>query len=182
MKQALKLTLGLFALTTLALAGRPAPAAAADAPGPYYAWPSWDQTLPAATRFIVLTNMASAAVLDRETGLVWERSPDATTLTWVSAQFLCTTRTVGNRKGWRLPTIQELASLVDPSVGPGPTLPAGHPFTNVQSSVYWSATSSAGSAIAARYVHLIDGFVFASDKAFELVAWCVRGRQGGDPQ
>ena len=43
--------------------------------GPYYATPSWDQTLPSNTRFIVLSNMNSAAVLDRETGLVWERAP-----------------------------------------------------------------------------------------------------------
>ena len=43
--------------------------------GPYYATPSWDQTLSSSTRFIVLSNMGSAAVLDRETGVVWERSP-----------------------------------------------------------------------------------------------------------
>ena len=46
--------------------------------GPYYATPSWDQTLPSTTRFIVLSNMGGAAVLDRETGLVWERVPGTT--------------------------------------------------------------------------------------------------------
>src|SRR5689334_6098081 len=45
------------------------------AAGPYYATPSWDQTLPASTRFIILSNFTSEAVLDRDTGLVWERSP-----------------------------------------------------------------------------------------------------------
>ena len=43
--------------------------------GPYYATPSWDQTLPANTRFIVLANFDNQAVLDRETGLVWHRAP-----------------------------------------------------------------------------------------------------------
>jgi hypothetical protein len=33
--------------------------------GPYYATPSWDQTLPANTRFVVLSNFANAAMLDR---------------------------------------------------------------------------------------------------------------------
>ncbi len=102
--------------------------------GPYYATPSWDQTLPAATRFIILSNFNSAAVLDRNTGLVWEKSPDATTTTWDSARFFCLNRTTGGQKGWRLPSVHELASLIDPSVAPpGPTLPPGHPFTNVLS-------------------------------------------------
>jgi hypothetical protein len=34
--------------------------------------------------------------------------------------------------------------LIDPSVAPpGPTLPLGHPFQNVQSASYWSATTIA---------------------------------------
>jgi hypothetical protein len=43
--------------------------------GSYYANPSWDQELPAAQRFIVLSNLNNEAVLDRETGLVWQRTP-----------------------------------------------------------------------------------------------------------
>ncbi len=51
--------------------------------GPYYALPSWDQTLACATtsncpRFILV--MGGVAVLDRETGLVWERSPGSGTV------------------------------------------------------------------------------------------------------
>jgi hypothetical protein len=49
------------------------------APGTYYAIPSWDQKLQRDTqatcpRFVVLSNWNNEAVLDRETGLVWERS------------------------------------------------------------------------------------------------------------
>lgn len=168
--------------------GASALALGASGVGPYYATPSWDQTLPAFTRFIVLTNMNSEAVLDRETGLVWERAPDSTARTWVSAQAFCNDRIVGNRKGWRLPTIQELASLVDPSVPlPGPTLPAGHPFTNVQSgptplSDYWSATSAAFDAAAAWLVYFNHGSVNVDFKSVDAFVWCVRGGQGVDVQ
>lgn len=130
---------GFVTVTLLAISAGPA---SANAVGPYYATPSWDQTLPAATRFVALSNFASAAVLDRETGLIWERTPSATRQLWESAQVVCNTLVVGNRKGWRLPTLQELASLVDPTVAtPGPTLPAGHPFT-AMGDIYWSATSA----------------------------------------
>ena len=77
MKALLNLKLGIFVIGTLALTNT-LTHAQTTAPGPYYATPSWDQQLPAATRFIVLSNWNSAAVLDRETGLVWERSPALT--------------------------------------------------------------------------------------------------------
>src|SRR5687768_11610081 len=73
--------------------------------GPYYATPSWDQTLPTATRFVVLSNFGGNAVLDRETGLVWEKAPSTTPVDWISARFQCSASTVGGRKGWRLPSI-----------------------------------------------------------------------------
>ena len=154
--------------------------------GPYYATPSWDQTLPVATRFIVLSNFAGAAVLDRETGLVWEKSPDTPSTTWAVAQRSCNQKTVGGRKGWRLPTIQDLASLIDPTVPLGPTLtlPIGHPFINVQSSpAYWSATSESQSPSTIAWDVLFSaGVVNITPKSASQPVWCVRGGQGVDPQ
>jgi len=142
MNQLLRVTVGCLALGALAVATGPAQA---DSPGPYYAMPSWDQTLPAATRFIVLSNFASAAVLDRNTGLVWEKSPDPAPHKWDFARTSCAAKEVGGQMGWRLPSLPELASLIDRSVTQGPTLPTGHPFatgaTGVQSAFYRSATT-----------------------------------------
>ena len=151
--------------------------------GPYYATPSWNQQLPVSTRFIVLANWASAAVLDRETGLVWEKSPSISTSDWFNASHDCLSRNTGGRMGWRLPTIQELLSLADRSVPhPGPTLPSGHPFTNVQSSNYWSATARAPNATSAWTVQFSTSTPIDFGKSAPLYAWCVRGGQGVDPQ
>jgi hypothetical protein len=141
--------------------------------------PAWSQILPGADRFPLV--MGGAAALDRETGLVWDRSPDATTRTWFNALIHCYQRDVGGRKGWRLPTIEELASLVDPNNPTGnPDLPPGHPFSNVQSFVYWSATTSVGLTSAAWVVILINGIVDSANKTDPLLVWCVRGGQGID--
>jgi hypothetical protein len=151
--------------------------------GPYYAPPSWDRTLPSAGRFMVLTNFASLAVLDRETGLVWEKSPATTTHTWDAARFQCTSRTTGNRKGWRLPSMPELASLIDPSVAaPGPTLPPGHPFQDVQhgNDAYWSATTFANATADAWYVAFANGLVNNASKEITFFVWCVRGGMNAD--
>jgi len=173
-------------LITLALSTSPAQAQT-TAVGPYYATPSWDQTLPCTTpascpRFIVLSNFDSAAVLDRETGLVWERSPSTDTIPWSFASLRCNNRTVGNRMGWRIPTVQDLATLVDPEVA---SLPAGHPFSNVQT-IFWSATSSNSNPDAA-WVASFRGIVGvnvigATGKSFPFAVWCVRGGQAVDAQ
>jgi Protein of unknown function (DUF1566) len=177
------MTLKRASMSALVVATLCVAATSAEAQGPYYAVPSWDQTLPASTRFIVLSNMSSAAVLDRETGLVWERVPGSGTFPWLDAQASCNVKSVGNRKGWRLPTVQELASLVDPSIPfPGPTLPPGNPFQNWQSNVYWSSTTLASDSSQAWFVLFSNGVVYHDFKDILRLVWCVRGGQGVDPQ
>jgi hypothetical protein len=126
--------------------------------------------------------MNSEAVLDRETGLVWEQSPDTSTENWGNASYHCLNLAKGGKKGWRLPTVDELTSLVDPTQS-NPALPAGHPFSDVQSSDYWSATTAASYEIFARAVGFHDGGVDAGDKSVgAYYTWCVRGGKGLDAQ
>lgn len=195
MKNGRLYTIGLMLFGMVALGA--SPAKASTAAGSYYATPSWDQQLDASTRFIVLSNWGDAAVLDRETGLVWEQSPSILFLIpWEDAQIHCNQLRTGARLGWRLPTIQELSSLVDPNVAyPGPTLPAGNPFSNVigtplRGSYYWSATTYAGNTTEAWLVSFSNGVVSPFfngipndvDKTWAFNVWCVRGGQGVDPQ
>jgi hypothetical protein len=151
--------------------------------GPYYATPSWDQTLPCDSsancpRFISLTNMANEAVLDRETGLVWQSVPYGNHA-WAQAITHCLTSTTGGRMGWRLPTIQELMSLIDATTN---KLPLGKPMYIYWDS-YWSSTTKAGLAT--------DAWIFRPangknpgwyDKTAEVPVWCVRGGQAADVQ
>lgn len=136
---------------------------------------SWDRKLSNTSRFTVLTDFGGAAVRDNETGLVWEQSPETKTQNWTGARFHCASRTIGGRKGWRLPSVHELASLVDPSVIPGPTLPVGHPFTNIQPAHYWSASSFAGKPLYAWNVGFIMGMVHYIKTTDSHNVWCVRG-------
>ena len=163
--------------------------------GPYYADPSWDQTLACTTlancpRFMVLSNMNSEAVLDRQTGLVWERSPVVIPLQWASDQAIarCNNLSLGNRKGWRLPTIQELGSLVDPDPAnaSAPRLPLGHPFQNLQpTSTYWAANPLTAPTSAPFFVWSLfafDGSLNGEISVANHLVWCVRGGRGPDVQ
>jgi len=183
MKYRMLCTVGVIVLGLVVMSTIPVEAQM-TAPGPYYATPSWDQKLPASTRFIVLSNWNSEAVLDRETGLVWERSPSTEGFDWQFAIHHCTLLSKGNRMGWRLPTVQELASLIDTSVSEGRKLPTGHPFV-AEANAYWSATSSnllTTSAWTVSFVTPSLGFVLKDPPSFHPGAWCVRGGQGVDVQ
>lgn len=78
---------------------------------------------------------------------------------------------------WRLPNIKELLSLVDYSQS-GPSVPPGHPFTSVQSSLYWSSTTVVSFPTWVWDVSLDGGFgPVVSSKAGMTFVWPVRGGQ-----
>ena len=150
--------------------------------GPYYSTPAWDQQLPASSRWIVLTNWGSAAVLDRETGLVWQQSPGTTgKKTWAAAIQDCLEQSTGGRNGWRLPSAEEAMTLLDPAngnllfVGSPFSIPAG-PFVQ-----FWTTTTDSTDTARAYNILISTAFgagLNSSGKVAAVNDWCVRGYQG----
>ena len=195
MKNTLLSALGLIAVAMVVFATEPADAQTTST-GPYYATPAWDQklqcdTLATCPRFVLLSNWNNAAVLDRETGLVWEQSVDTTFRNFHDSQVFCNNRATGGRRGWRLPTIQELSSLTDPTRN-FPSLPAGHPFGGLafpQPGAWSASISIAAPAFApsstsnAWFIEFQHGLADIDVQSDSFGAtWCVRGGQGVDPQ
>jgi len=151
--------------------------------GPYYATPSWDQQLPTAQRFIVLQNWNSEAFLDRETGLVWERQPVNLTFDWRNAMVNCRSHLIGNRRGWRLPSYEELTSLIDGTQNP--IIPvAQQVFLGNPGDTYWTATqveNDISGASAYTVTFGVPGDFEASQKVASWHVWCVRGGSGANP-
>jgi len=146
--------------------------------------PTWDRTLPAndtgdpcnSSRFTCV--MGNVAVRDNETGLVWQRAPVFNS-TWQNAMHACLQEVTGNRGGWRLPTIQELLSVLAGSFSPA------IPFTNLSPGGYWSSTTQLGSSTFAwRLSILSTGAIAAAtnSKDVDNRYWCVRGGNGLDSQ
>ena len=100
------------------------------------------------------------AVLDKHTGLVWEEMPDTTLRTWADATRYCVTKTVGGTIGWRLPSMEELKSVQDPSMTP-PFVPESSLEVPI-STVYWSTSPPVSARI-------------GGNNPYIFPAWCVRG-------
>jgi hypothetical protein len=142
--------------------------------------PSWDTQIDGAKRFKVLKSFEQAAVLDRETGLVWPTQPLLSGTTWVTARQTCETLEIGSRYGWRLPRIEELTSLLTV----GYTLPEGHPFSGLDAPApIWSATAPsvlAGAQIGFARTLVVGSGVATTDKTLAGLVFCVRGGTGSD--
>ena len=161
-----------------------------SAQGPYYPLPAWDQKLPASTRFVPVLfqefcaatcEQIAAGILDRETGLVWERIPSSSQRTFWLADNSCTHKLRGGRAGWRLPTVDELTSLVEQAPNSvGATLPPGHPFLNVGEAFYWTSSPNLvfGGDSSRIWVVRVEHLSFGAFLPTETIpVWCVRGGQ-----
>jgi len=152
---------------------------------------AWSRELPAnngpaggcnSSRFLCVMN--DEAVLDRETGLVWDRTPSTSESgTWFSMSAVCYDTGVHDRLGWRMPTAEELASIVDfNETEPAP--PAGHPFILIGSNGnFWTSTTFAGNTELAILIEIMDpaGYSIISEtKGTAAHVWCVRGGQQHD--
>jgi hypothetical protein len=148
--------------------------------------PAWSQKITdASKRFKIVLD--GAAVLDKETGLVWARSPETSNWSWYISYHQAHYKEIGGRKGWRLPTVEELASLIDNSVSGAPKLPAGHPFTNVDSDdYYWTSTAGVPDSSSNYFAWAVSfkasGQISYINKESEVLArmWCVRGGHSYD--
>lgn len=92
------------------------------------------------------------AVVDKESGLIWQRQPGTAKVMWPQASDICVKLGVPNtltpHRGWRLPTVQELTTLAP--------LTQQSPFIGVQGgSDPWYLTSTVNSAT--RPYHAADG-------------------------
>jgi|CXWL01.1.fsa_nt_gi hypothetical protein len=151
---------------------------------------AWNRTLSAtggctSERFDCVL-AGDVGVLDRETGLVWQRDPDSVTTTiWVNAAEACNELLLGGRFGWRLPTIDEFYSLVDASAD---GMPDGHPFTVIATDLttvlYWSATTNPATPTGTWAIvpATADTGLTNVAKSSSIAHWCVRGGKGLEGQ
>jgi hypothetical protein len=55
----------------------------------------------------------NGTVRDEATGLVWQQTDDSRTRDWPEALAYCQSLELGGERGWRLPNVKELQSIVD---------------------------------------------------------------------
>ena len=130
-----------------------------------------DPTPAAAPRFTRL----DGAVADSKTGLIWSLE-ETTRMTWKKAQAHCASLTLLGFTDWRLPTCDELLTLVDRTrVSPAIDVEF---FPDCKSDWYWSSTSYAGSpGDCAWLVAFYSGFAYWGSQVSDFRVRAVRSSQ-----
>ena len=126
-------------------------------PAGNHIWACWAPT-PAtggipASHYTVVTLCGDIVVIDKNTQLMWSKNGEPGTYTWVAAAAACTASRRAGFSDWRLPSSNELMSLVDyannmqifnPVFAPSPpTLWSSTPFAP-QAGSAWTLYASGG--------------------------------------
>jgi hypothetical protein len=118
------------------------------------------------------TNNGDGTVTDNNIGLIWQQSDNGTTMTWTNAMSYCSNLTLAGYSDWRLPTIRELALIIDHG-NHNPAIDTT--VFSCRSNYYWSSTSYAPNNSDAWYVYFDDGYSNWSNKTNSAYVRCVRG-------
>lgn len=106
-------------------------------------------------------------ILDVKTGLVWARSVSVP-LKWPEAGAYCEALELGGKGGWRLPSLRELLTIVDPHA----SRPFGEaPFELTTLGSAWTRNVFEGPG---SYVILAAGGLLAANHIERVSALCVR--------
>jgi|SRR6185436_9506221 len=108
--------------------------------------------MPKKARFI---DNKDGTVSDTQTGLMWEKVGNKDYLTFKEAEKYCKKLALAGKKNWRLPTREELVSIVDYTR----SNPAIDPVFESNSSWYWSSSKVAGYADSVWCVNFDSGHV-----------------------
>jgi hypothetical protein len=118
-------------------------------------------------------------VIDRLTGLMWQRRPSSTLMTWPKAQQACAELSLAGQRDWRLPSRIELVSLLDTRrTQPSIDVEA---FPGTPSDWFWTSSRAADDPNSAWYVYFYFGYPRTDDVTNAFSVRCVRTEQPPHP-
>ena len=116
--------------------------------------------------------IAADTVRDTGTGLVWQRGVSTGMLDFQASTDYCANLTLGGSDAWRLPSLLELATLVDDTRADPSIDTVAFPDTTGET--FWSSTMFAGSATRAWYLRFDEGSALYEPLTVLRRARCLR--------
>jgi hypothetical protein len=126
-------------------------------------------------RLGIFTELSGCSIVfDSRTGLGWHKWPTGQTFGWSDAILYCEVSEQDGFSDWRLPSVKELMTLVDPTVM-NPAID-GNAFPGTPAEPFWTSSPFVGDPSRAWAVDFTDGsVVHGSATSTPRRVRCVRG-------
>jgi hypothetical protein len=125
--------------------------------------------------------IANGAVYDTKTNLTWQQIISVGMYTQAEAGSYCATLGL-NGATWRLPTMREILTIVDLSIGPpGPTIDTTA-FPGTPGGFFWTSTQYSGTPVNYWSAQFQYGFAYGNTKTDTSYVRCVFSGRGSAPR
>ena len=154
--------------------GVPATVDAATTAATTAAWATWPMpnSTPGLPNPQSFDTQSAGVVIDRVTGLMWQRNLDDKFVTFASAIEQCHRLTLAGYDDWRLPSRIELVSIVDVTrTQPSINVTA---FPQTPNDWFWTSSVAAADPQAAWYVYFYFGYPKTDGMTNQFSVRCVR--------
>jgi Protein of unknown function (DUF1566) len=112
-------------------------------------------------------------VVDRNTGLVWQRQASTEGLSFATANLLCNESKLNGKMNWRLPSTKELQTIVEERFAKPMIDPAV--FPNTPNGRYWTSSAAGGAGSTnGVYLEMGDGTTEHAASGEPFFVRCVR--------
>jgi len=154
-----------------ALACRPSKPAQPDVE-PWARWPMPNAHLPGLPNPHDYDVSSPGVVVDRITGLMWQRRLSNTFVSWQKAQLQCASLSLAGYSDWRLPSRIELVTLLD-TTHTQPSIDTDA-FPATPTDWFWTSSRAADDPNSAWYVYFYFGYPKTDDMGNTFSFRCVR--------
>lgn len=118
------------------------------------------------------TDNGNGTITDNYTGLMWQKNPQQSTMTWLQALAFANSTTLAGKTDWRVPNVKELQSLNDVNIF-NPSIDTN--YLKIVVGDYWSSTTLYLTATKVWDMNLFYGIVTQHYKTLNEYVILVRG-------
>ncbi len=148
-------------------------------PDPWARWPMPNSHLPGLPNPRGYDTSTGGVVVDRVTGLMWQRTLANRFFTFDGAVRECAAMALAGHRDWRLPSRIELVSLLDTTrTQPAIDVDA---FPETPSDWFWTSSPAATDPSSAWYVYFYFGYPKTDDRGAKFSVRCVRSDRPAPP-
>ena len=115
-------------------------------------------------------------VTDLNSGLIWQQTIPNEKNTWEDANNYCNNLNYGSYSGWRLPTVQELLTIVDNNKNTPPLINSTY-FPNTPKAAFWSLTAYTPNIESVWVVNFNNYVTHTAYKVEKAYTRCVKGNK-----